>query len=79
MAPATGVVPGPFNVTVVPLMVAEFMGSLKRAVTTALGHAPWEPLRGTTERRVGGVVPLVFGVQHPTTRIATSMTRNALV
>jgi hypothetical protein len=60
---------------VVALIVAGFMASLKVAVMTALGQAPWLPLSGTTEIKVGGVVPLRFGVQHPT---ATTAARTAM-
>jgi hypothetical protein len=64
---------------VVALIVAGFMASLNVAVMTAFGQAPWLPLSGTTEIKVGGVVPLTFGVQHPTATTATSAARKRLV
>jgi hypothetical protein len=53
--PATGVVPGPVNVKVVPLIVAGFIATLKVAVTSVLGHTPLAGLRGVAETTIGAL------------------------
>jgi hypothetical protein len=52
--PSTGVVPGPVNVNVEPLMVAGFIASLKVAVATVLEQTPVVAVGGVSEITVGG-------------------------
>jgi hypothetical protein len=52
-------------------MVAGFIASLKLTVMTALGQAPTLPPTGEMEKMVGGVIPVVPGVQQPIARTST--------
>jgi hypothetical protein len=53
--PATAVVPGPVSLKVAAVRVAQFIASLKVALTTWLRGTPVAPLTGTLEMTIGVV------------------------
>ena|ERR1700722_9097502 len=69
MSPGSAAPVGPFNVKVVPLIVAGFIALLKVAVTTVLTQAPLAPSTGATVMTTGeerpAFPPLLSGSLHP--------------